>query len=77
MAWWMHPPPSSRPADINRFASLKIGRPSQEVELDLDMLSSDFLVYSTTSEKGSRYDDFFSKSMGKLATTAPDPTDEL
>ena len=45
---------------------LKIGNPPQEIEIDLNMLISDFYVLTTTSREGSRYDDFFSKSHGTL-----------
>lgn len=41
-----------------------IGDPPQEVEMDLNMLTSDFYVILTTSRKGSRYDDLFSQSCG-------------
>ena len=47
---------------ISRFAKVEIGEPAQEIELDLDMLTSDFYVLTTTSSKGSKYDDYFSKS---------------
>ncbi|KAI9879838.1 MAG: hypothetical protein M1830_006861 [Pleopsidium flavum] len=47
------------------FAKISIGEPPQEVEMDLDMLLSDFYVVTTTSSTGSRYDDFFSQSYVK------------
>lgn len=47
-----------------RFAKINLGKPPQEVEMDLDMLLSDFYVVTTTSSTGSRYDDFFSQSYG-------------
>ena len=47
-----------------RFAKISIGEPPQEVEVDLDMLLSDFYVVTTTSSTGSRYDDYFSQSYG-------------
>lgn len=37
------------------FASLKIGEPSQNVDMDLNMLTADFVVVSTPSGKGSFY----------------------
>ncbi|KAJ8060561.1 hypothetical protein OCU04_010876 [Sclerotinia nivalis] len=37
------------------FASLKIGKPSQNVDLDLNMLTADFAVISTPSGRGSFY----------------------
>lgn len=48
-----------------RYAKVKIGDPPQEIEMDLNMLVSDFYVITTTSRKGSRYDDFFSQSAQK------------
>lgn len=45
-----------------RYAKIKIGDPPQEVEMDLNMLASDFYVVITTSRKGSKYDDLFSQS---------------
>lgn len=41
-----------------------MGQPAQEVEMELDMLLADFYVVTTTSSRGSRYDDFFSGSYG-------------
>ena len=49
-----------------RYAKIGIGEPEQSVEIDLDMLSSDFYVLTTTSRKGSKYDDIFSKTYGTL-----------
>lgn len=46
---------------------VKIGDPPQEIEMDLNMLVSDFYVVTTTSRSGSKYDDFFSKSSGPSA----------
>ncbi|KAF7854439.1 uncharacterized protein EAF02_011614 [Botrytis sinoallii] len=37
------------------FTSLKIGEPSQNVDLDLNMLTADFAIISTPSGKGSFY----------------------
>ncbi len=47
-----------------RFAKVKMGQPAQEVEMELDMLLADFYAVTTTSARGSRYDDFFSGSYG-------------
>ena len=47
-----------------RVAMVKIGDPPQEIEMDLNMLVSDFYVVTTTSRSGSKYDDYFSKSSG-------------
>ncbi|MCJ1395559.1 hypothetical protein MMC18_008445 [Xylographa bjoerkii] len=46
----------------NWYAKISIGEPPQEIEVDLDMLTSDFFVLTTTSRIGSKYDDFFSKT---------------
>lgn len=48
-----------------RFARLAIGEPPQAIDLDLNMLTSDFYVRHTTSHAGTRYDDLFSKSFGE------------
>lgn len=53
----------------SRFAKVSLGNPVQEVEMDLDMLLSDFYVVTTTSTAGSRYDDFFSESYGMNCLT--------
>lgn len=53
-----------------RYARLKIGNPAQEIEVDLNMLVSDFYILATTSRKGSKYDDFFSQSVGMHMLTA-------
>ena len=47
-----------------RYAKFKIGDPPQEIEVDLNMLVSDFYIVATTSRRGSKYDDFFSQSVG-------------
>ncbi|KAL8756232.1 MAG: hypothetical protein Q9199_003082 [Rusavskia elegans] len=47
------------------FARLAIGEPPQAIDLDLNMLTSDFYVRHTTSHAGTRYDDLFSKSFAK------------
>jgi hypothetical protein len=49
----------------NWFASLHIGDPIQEVDMDLDMLTADWWIFSTSSEKGSFYLDFNSKTYGR------------
>ncbi|KAF8858327.1 acid protease [Acephala macrosclerotiorum] len=46
----------------NWFASLHIGDPTQEVDMDLDMVTADFWILSTSSDKGSFFLDFNSKS---------------
>lgn len=48
----------------NWFASLRMGEPAQTVDLDLDMLTRDFWVLSTSSSKGSWFLDFNSKTYG-------------
>ena len=57
--------------DMNRsrHATVAIGDPPQEIEVDLDMLTSDFYVITTTSSKGSRYDDFFSRTNGTITSS--------
>lgn len=52
----------------NRYAMLKIGEPPQEIEMDLNMLVSDFYVTTTSSKRGNKYDDYFSKSHCKVCT---------
>ncbi|KAL9000451.1 MAG: hypothetical protein Q9169_000968 [Polycauliona sp. 2 TL-2023] len=47
------------------FARLSMGEPPQAIDLDLNMLTSDFYVRHTTSHAGTRYDDLFSKSFAK------------
>lgn len=49
-----------------RYANIKIGEPPQELEMDLNMLTSDFYVVITTSRKGKKYDDLFSQSIGNF-----------
>ena len=56
-----------------RYANIKIGNPPQEIEMDLNMLVYDFYVVTTTSRKGSRYDDYFSQSAQK-SLDRPYPT---
>ena len=52
---------------------MKVGDPPQEIEMDLNMLVHDFYVVTTTSRKGSRYDDYFSQSAQK-SLDRPYPT---
>jgi hypothetical protein len=49
----------------NWFASLHIGDPIQEVDMDLDMLTADWYIFSTSSGTGSFYLDFNSKTYGE------------
>ncbi len=51
--------------DGNWFADLRIGEPEQMVDMDLDMLTRDWWVSSTSSEKGSWFLDFNSRTYGK------------
>lgn len=46
------------------FARLKIGTPPQKIHLDIDMLTRDFSITTTSSALGSRFEDFFSTSYG-------------
>ena len=48
-----------------RYAKVSIGNPPQEIEMDLNMLVSDFYVITTSSRVGSRFDEFFSQSHGE------------
>lgn len=48
----------------NWFADLKMGEPAQTVDMDLDMLTADWWVLSTSSSKGSWFLDFNSKTYG-------------
>ncbi|KAH7354916.1 aspartic peptidase domain-containing protein [Rhexocercosporidium sp. MPI-PUGE-AT-0058] len=48
----------------NWFADLKMGEPAQTVNMDLDMLTADWWVFSTSSSKGSWFLDFNSKTYG-------------
>jgi hypothetical protein len=41
------------------------GDPVQSLEVDIDMLSPDWFHIMTSSDKGSRYDTFASKTHGK------------
>jgi len=48
----------------NWFADLQIGEPVQQVDMDLDMLTVDWHIISTSSRIGSFYLDFNSKTYG-------------
>lgn len=51
----------------NWFADLRMGDPAQTVDMDLDMLTADWWVFSTSSSKGSWFLDFNSKTYGRQA----------
>ncbi|KAI4110026.1 MAG: hypothetical protein L6R37_000159 [Teloschistes peruensis] len=53
------------------FARLTLGEPPQTIDLDLNMLTSDFYVRHTSSHAGTKYDDLFSKSFGSILGLAP------
>ncbi|EKD18278.1 hypothetical protein MBM_03271 [Drepanopeziza brunnea f. sp. 'multigermtubi' MB_m1] len=63
----------------NWFANLNIGDPAQAVDMDLDMLTADWWVLSTSSSKGSWFLDFNSKTYDSEAPiafpTCREPTD--
>ncbi|KAN0096401.1 acid protease [Hyaloscypha variabilis] len=66
----------------NWFANLHIGDPMQEVDMDLDMLTADWWILSTSSEKGSFYLDFNSKTYVEAESpltvpTCREPTDVI
>ncbi|KAI9868818.1 MAG: hypothetical protein M1813_004669 [Trichoglossum hirsutum] len=44
------------------FAELRVGEPEQVVEMDLDMLTADFFLLSTTSRKGRGFTDLYSRT---------------
>ncbi|KAI9783791.1 MAG: hypothetical protein M1839_003127 [Geoglossum umbratile] len=44
------------------FAELRVGEPAQVVEMDLDMLTADFFLFSTTSRNGRGFTDLFSQT---------------
>ncbi|KAK3080058.1 hypothetical protein LTS18_003229 [Coniosporium uncinatum] len=48
-------------------ATLNVGQQLQPIEMDLDMLTSDFVVHTTTSDRGTRFNDIFSNTHEKLA----------
>lgn len=43
--------------------------------MDLNMLASDFYVMATSSRKGSKFDDYFSKTHGEMVLQYADPTE--
>ncbi|KAF1992362.1 hypothetical protein K402DRAFT_416032 [Aulographum hederae CBS 113979] len=47
------------------FVKMKMGNVQQEVEFDIDMLASDISIRTTTSDKGSRFDEIWSESYTK------------
>lgn len=49
----------------NWFANLCIGDPVQDINMDLDMLTADWWIFSTSSDKGSFFLDFNSKTYGE------------
>ncbi|KAH9220100.1 aspartic peptidase domain-containing protein [Leptodontidium sp. 2 PMI_412] len=55
----------------NWFADLKMGEPAQTVDMDLDMLTADWWVLSTSSSKGSWFLDFNSKTYEQVDSEAP------
>ncbi|CZS89240.1 uncharacterized protein RAG0_00643 [Rhynchosporium agropyri] len=60
--------------DGNWFANLKIGDPAQTIDMDLDMLTADWWVMSTSSDKGSWFLDFNSKTYVDSKTPLSFPT---
>ena len=57
----------------SRFTRLDIGQPSQTLEVDLDMLSSDFYtIITSSSRQKQKYNTFFSNSQQTLNTYAHD-----
>ncbi|KAL8834134.1 MAG: hypothetical protein Q9170_003908 [Blastenia crenularia] len=52
------------------FARLSIGEPPQAIDLDLNMLTSDFYVRHTTSHLGTKFDDLFSKTFDMFRFSA-------
>ena len=50
----------------NWFATIELGEPAQQVNMDLDMLTADWWVQSTNSDLGSFFLDFNSKTYRKL-----------
>lgn len=64
-----HRPLADKPLSRYRYANVAIGQPSQEIEMDLNMLASDFYVVKTSSRNGNSYDDFFSSSISKVPSS--------
>lgn len=50
----------------NWFVDLKIGEPEQRIDMDLDMLTADWWILSTSGKKGSMFWDFDSKTYGLI-----------
>ncbi|MCJ1313469.1 hypothetical protein MMC25_007147 [Agyrium rufum] len=50
------------------FTKIFVGDSPQETELDVDLLTADFFVLSTSSQRGSYFEDYFSKTYPSLAT---------
>jgi len=48
------------------YARMKVGTPSQKIQLDLDMLTRDFAITTTSSALGSKFEDFFSSTYGMI-----------
>lgn len=55
----------------NWFSRMRIGTPAQKIQLDIDMLTRDFSMTTTTSSTGSRFEDFFSSSYGAYSNLHP------
>lgn len=53
----------------NWFATLRIGEPVQTVDMDLDMLTADWWVFSTSSGTGSFFLDFNSRTYSMFSTS--------
>ncbi len=47
-----------------RYAKFKLGEPEQTVQVDVDMLTADFYLFTTTSRTGSQFFDFHSQTYG-------------
>ena len=54
---------------LPRYATVGMGQPPQDVEMDLNMLASDFYVVKTSSQHGHGYEDFFSTSISRDANS--------
>ena len=55
-----------------RYAEVGIGSPAQQIEVDLDMLTADFYVLTTTSGRGAKLHDYFSGSYRMLCAVGSD-----
>lgn len=51
---------------MQRFAQLRLGEQKQQIDADIDMLSADFAITSTSSSVGTRFAEIFSNSYGTL-----------